>query len=140
MTIVNVQRGYYTLQFSHTGLVTIADSTSYHYGLRSAAPNTNGAVPRVYIPWSGTLIAGYWYGTMTAGSGESVTIAWRIDNTTDVQITASSVWNTAIVAESNTGLSQAVTAGSYMSLKMTTPAWATNPSNLTSSAVALIRY
>lgn len=120
---------------------SLVDGTSYYAGAITTGTSTTAAINQVPIPVSGTITAVYIY-QLTAGTlatGESSTLAIRLNNTTDVTV-SSSVLNSAISSTwSATGLSQAVTAGDYIELKFTGATWATNPSNVRWTAVVFIR-
>lgn len=120
---------------------SFVDGTPYYSGAISTGTTTTPAINKVPIPQTGTIVAIYVY-QLTAGTlatGESSTLAIRLNNTTDVTV-SSSVLNSAISSTwSATGLSQAVTAGDYIELKFTAAAWATNATNVRWTAVVFIR-
>lgn len=110
-----------------------ADSTTYYIG--SAPTNALTSTftdQRLYVPKSGTLKSVFVRVRVggTLGSGESVTHAIRINDTTDVSLN-SMTYAAATQSDVTTGLSQAVSAGDYVVLKLVTPAWATNPTTVT---------
>lgn len=95
----------------------------------------SGTDSRLFVPKAGTIKAVY--GTFdvngTLGSGESITYAIRLNNTTDTTISSTAVASSATNAFSNSGLSIAVVAGDYVELKMTCPTWVTNPTSVAGS-------
>ena len=105
--------------------------------LTTATAVNNGQ--RFPCPKSGTLTVAY--GTiraLTPGSGESITIAVVINDVTTVNITTSAVASSAENTFNNTGLSQAITAGDWITFKVTGPTWATNPLNMSVSISLII--
>lgn len=134
---------YTILRWGGMAVVSPADSTTYYMGLQVGLNTAQADVSTwSYIPKTGTLIAVYGVVNVqgTLGSNENVTISARLNNTTDVTVTSTSQWTTVTNAFSNSGLSQAVTAGDYLQLKIVTPAWVTNPTNVNISAQYLISY
>jgi len=109
-----------------------ADSTTYFLAMSQSITTSTAsgnADTRMYIPVTGTITKCYGTATVsgTLGTTETSTVAIRLNNTTDTTVTSSLAMNTADNAFSNTGLSISVTAGDYIEYKVTTPAWATNP-------------
>jgi len=124
--------GVIYIAYHHTTTAP-ADSTTYYIGSSlTVSVSTTNAIQRVYIAKTGTVKAIYINAQVagTLGSGESSTMAFRLNDTTDTTI-SSAVTHSAVAAVfSNTGLSIAVTAGDYFEIKWTTPAWVTNPTNV----------
>lgn len=116
-----------------------ADATTYYFGmgLVNALVTTANRV-RVYIPKAGTVKAAYCVFRQTAGSAETSTISFRLNNTTDTTISSSVKNDLAIEVFSNTGLNIAVVAGDYFEFKWVTPTWVTNPTNLIFSGIIYI--
>lgn len=133
----NNRQGY-TLKVA-SSLGNPADSTSYYYGDFALADINFADSMRVYIPRTGTVKAIYVnFANIGTGSNETSTIYFRYDNTTDTTI-STGVKNDALVTRvSKTDLAIAVTAGHYFEIKWTTPAWATNPTNVLVSATVYI--
>jgi hypothetical protein len=123
----------YVLYIANQISFSPADSTTYYWGGDiSTGLTVTYNEAKVYVPKTGTVknwffkfrIAG------TIGSGETVSHYLRLNDATDFgQLDAtyagSSTNNLAV-----TGLSQAVTAGDYIAVKMVTPAWVTNPTQV----------
>lgn len=120
---------------------SFVDGTPYYSGAITTGTSTTAAINQVPIPVSGTITAVYVY-QLTAGTlatGESSTLAIRVNNTTDVTV-SSAVLNSSISSTwSATGLSQAVSAGDYIELKFTAASWATNPTNVRWTAIVFIK-
>lgn len=120
---------------------TMTDGQTYYSGAITTGTSTTAAINQVPIPQTGTIVAIYVY-QLTAGTlatGESSTLAIRLNNTTDVPVSSSVLNSSATSTWSATGLSQAVTAGDYIELKFTGATWSTNPSNVRWTAVVFIR-
>ena len=112
-----------------------ADSQTYFIQMFSSIlTNTasGNAKSRYYIPRTGTLKAcvGQCIVNGTLGSSENSTLAIRLNNTTDTTVTSTLQLTAASNPITNTSLSIAVTAGDYIELKWTTPAWGTNPTTV----------
>lgn len=107
------------------------DSTSYYFAL-DEAPNTSATLFRYYTPNS-IVITGatvLFIVNTTLGSTEQSSIYIRVDNTTDYLISATTQQNATNNLFTNNSLNVGVNAGSYFNIKWTTPAWATNPTNM----------
>lgn len=129
----------YVLQLSMSTYNPTDSATNYFGSWTSAtSANTIDGIMRVYCPKAGTIKAAYVYGrSTTAGTGEDWSMYVRINSTTDVLIeTLASTSNDRVW--SNTGLSQAVSAGDYIEIKVVNPAWATNPVTFRPMAVIYI--
>jgi len=109
-----------------------ADSKDYFLGVGNtigiiqASGNAN---TRLYVPLAGTINNVYGAVTVggTLGSSETVSVNIRKNNTTDTLVTSSLTFDTANNTFSATGLGISVSAGDYVEIKVTTPAWVTNP-------------
>lgn len=109
--------------FLQTGSTTI---------LMTAANNT----ANFPIPYTGTITKFYGQFTFSASpSSHNSTLAIRVNNTTDNTISSTIDFSGGSpVTVTNTGLNIAVTAGDFIALKWTTPAWTTNPTATVLSA------
>jgi len=117
-----------------------ADSTTYYFAQSvSLITNTAATAKNVqfYIPFSCTLTKVYGsFNTSTGGSSENITIFVRVNNTTNTNVTTTfKLVNSGVTVNqfSNSGLSISLNAGDYISIGMTTPAWATNPLSVVGS-------
>ena len=116
------------------------DGQTVYFG--TGAPATTTAdVFAVAIPVSGTIIAAYLEVGVggTLGSGENTTVSVRHNNTTDLQISAAVTETAARQQFSVTGLTQAVSAGDRIQVKVAHPTFVTNPTNVIYSCVVVIR-
>ncbi len=125
----------YALNQAGSGaFVNPADATTYY-----VIPNTSwvttfaASVPgRLTIPKTGSIKAAYGFINVagTLGSNENVTVAIRLNDTTNTNIT-STLQMTAIVSTfSNAALNISVTAGDVITFQVITPTWGTNPTNV----------
>lgn len=118
---------------AHTGISAApADATVYYSGmLYGETLSTSATLPQLVVPKTGTVKAFYarTYISGTLGTAEDVTIVLRLNNTTDFGSTTMD-WDALNSIATSTGLTQAVTAGDTIHFKITTPTWATNPTNV----------
>jgi hypothetical protein len=109
-----------------------ADSTTYYMQesqQMDSATTSNIASVQYVIPVNCTLTK--CYGTITVigtlASTENSTLSIRVNDTTDTTVTSTLKMNAASNTFSNTGLSISLSAGDFISFKLATPAWGTNP-------------
>jgi len=104
-------------------------STTYYFGIPVISAIGTAAIRRVYIPQSGTIKGGQIYMRTTAAtSTQTWTLSIRLNNSSNT--TFSSVGDASQdKIFSATGLSIAVSAGDYIEIITTTPAWTTAPGN-----------
>ncbi len=112
-----------------------ANTTTYYVGnAYSSSPQTAEPTTRIYIPKACVLKAAYVYFNVsgTVGSNQQFTVSVRLNNTTDTTITSTMTADngSGLNVGSNTGLSVALVAGDFISLKFVTPTWGTLPTNL----------
>ena len=106
------------------------DNTTYYAGSKAIPWQTTGALVRVYVPKAGTVKRAYIeWDAGTAGTNEDVTMNLRLNDTTDTLI-ATVGTNQAQKLFSNTALGVVVVAGDFIEVKVSTPAWGTNPANV----------
>lgn len=138
-TLSNIGRGYTLTLTGSQG--TFADPVTLYGGAITTLTSTTAGINQVPIPKSGTITDIYVF-QLTAGatsSGESSTMAVRINNTTDVTISSAVLNSSGQLNYSATGLSQAVTAGDYVEFKFASATWATNPTNVRWTVVIFIK-
>ena len=121
--------------FVITAAATPADSTTYFLQMAAAttAVTASGsAATRFYIPKAGTITACYGATTYTAGSAQNATVAIRLNNTSNTNVTTTLDFSGGgDTAFNNAALSTAVAAGDYIEILFITPAWSpTNPTNV----------
>jgi len=130
----------YALQVCCALEPTPADSQTWYWGGSPPATPGGAGTQRVYIPYAGTIKTAriYSYAGGTAGSNENWSMYVRLNNTTDtlIQTLASSSANRIWA---NDSLAIAVVAGDYIEIKEITPAWATNPTNISHMGVLFIQ-
>jgi hypothetical protein len=125
--------GYVVTQQSN-GSQSPADATTYYVSsTRQTQLNTSsGGGTRIYIPKAGTIKAAY--GSIavagTLSSGEDSTIAIRLNDTSNTNVSTTVETNAINNAFSNTGLSIAVSAGDFIDILFITPTWTTNPTSV----------
>ncbi len=119
-----------------------ADSTTYWFnqGEVFVSFTSFSAALAVIIPRSGTIntVRGVVTVSGTLGSATNCTVAVRLNNTTDTNVTTTLQLTAASQTFSNTTLGIAVSAGDYVSLKFIAPAWATNPTSVALSATLVV--
>lgn len=117
-----------------------ADSTTYYPAITNLRTTTTQGEVRVLV--GGTIVE-YWVRVAVTGvvaSGESVNYFLRKNDTTDGG-NFTGTWSAAggYQEYSSGAVSIAVAAGDKIALKIVTPAWATNPTNVLVEWVALIQ-
>lgn len=128
----------YTLQCA-TFNNTPADATTYYFGGSfGGAMGTVGGVRRIIFPRAGTVTRIHLVFQVVAGSNETSTISFRLNDTTDTTISSTVDLSASPAIVSNTALSIAVIAGDYFEIKWVTPTWVTNPTAVTISGVVFI--
>lgn len=115
-----------------------ADATTYYFTTTGILLPTSAANNKIRIPRAGVVRAVYIDGICVAGSAETSTISFRLNDTTDTTITSSAIFSASPFTFSNTTLSITVAAGDYFTLKWVTPTWVTNPTTLTMWALIWI--
>lgn len=123
--------GGYALQVSSAAF-NPADTTTYYFGERGhLPPSTVSGTRAVVVPHSGKLKAAYIHihidSTFSSNSNTSVYVNI---NGTDYAISTTAVLNTYRVDISNTAMSVDVSAGNDLQIKVVTPMWTINPSNV----------
>lgn len=132
--------GYFMTTAMQANLSAPADGETRYYGSTGISPATTAQVEKMFIPATGTVRAVYVSvrNVGTTGTGETSTISFRLNDTTDTTISSSLVTNATYGAFNNTALSIAVTAGDYFEIKWVCPTWATNPTNVSIQATVYI--
>lgn len=112
-----------------------ADATTYYFGgdLMSGfagSIHTAFATDRIEVPKGGTIKRVFLkVRSAVAGTSETVSHYIRINDTTDVgQIDLT--YDATTREGTNSSVSQAVTAGDYIALKVVCPTWVTNPTTV----------
>jgi trimeric autotransporter adhesin len=132
-----------SIQFSSIALGAPADATNYYYGsYPGLAPTTTAGARGFVIPTACTITAASLsiIFTGTNPTSENVSFFIRRANTTDYTISTTvnmSVGANVPIYVVATGLSVPIngTASDFIEIKMTTPAWVTNPTNVFVSGV-----
>ena len=123
--------------FTNATIFDPADSTTYHFTV-DGSPNSTANHLHYRVPVTGNLTRFDLVVriTSTLGSSELVTASVRLRDA----VTACSFTLAYNVAEPNgsTTCSSSVTAGDFIEVRLVTPAWATNPFDVTHRATVLI--
>lgn len=120
--------GYEILLGNAAALATNADSTTYYAGDHHNALTTYSTVAREILKACTIKSVRFrWSVNGTGPSSEEVTLFLRINDTTNIAST--NVASTTNVTATVTGLSTALVATDTIAYGITTPAWATNPTN-----------
>jgi hypothetical protein len=124
----------YTLTFMNVGANAPANSTSYFFGGNPIdTNNTTFDLAKVEVPKSGTIKRIFIRQNTPSGNTgttENVTHKVCVNTGTNCFGTAAFAYNATSTAGSDATLSQAVSAGDYLSIRVDTPAWATKPTNV----------
>jgi hypothetical protein len=110
------------------------DGTTYYLapGTALTAITSTSWGSRWYAPVNCTLstVYGSYQVAGTLGSAENVTIAIRLNDTSNTNVTTTLQLTATTGTFNNTGLSLAITAGSFLDFIFIGPTWATNPTNV----------
>ena len=121
-----------------------ADSTTYYFGARPVVltQNTSANANRFWIPNGYTKIdlVGVAFITTLAGSNENVNLYLRLNDTTDYligtfPIISSTTGNPFVFLSPNIS---GLTSSDFFEFKVVCPAWATNPTSMTTNLFAKI--
>lgn len=132
-TVAVLSDAVFALQYNSTTF-NPADASSYFLTNIPVAWQTS-EITKVYVPYNCTLIGYSFSGYCTVvSSAETFTLAVNVDGATTNLNTA---LNFSVASGINTytasNLSQSISAGSYITPKIITPTWATNPTGVFSS-------
>jgi hypothetical protein len=132
----------YTLTLMNIGANSPANSTAYYFGGDTIdTNNTTFASATVQVPKSGTIKRIFIQQNTPSGntgSTENVTHSVCINSNTNCFGSAAFAYNTTSSSGSDATLNQAVSAGDTIAIKVATPAWTTNPTNVRWYAVVYI--
>lgn len=115
----------------------MTDSVTYYIGFTFSAPAQTQGSRGIPVLKAGTITAYYVSVSGTAGTAENVTIDVWVSNSTSVG-SHTETWDAVPKRTVTTGLSQAVTTSDYIELRVQTPGWVTNPSNISIGFAVLI--
>lgn len=118
-----------TVGCANTG--TVNDGEVVYFGcIPGLSLTTAQGLTKVYFPRAGTLVrADIMWHAGTAGTNENVTVALRLNETTDYTVATVGTTATSKLF-ANSALSMPVVAGDYCEIKIAFPTWATNPANV----------
>jgi hypothetical protein len=119
------------------GVFNPADGLTYYIGSSqsmAAAPSTTAARRRVYVGSARRIVGiDLQVFTTVTGSGETVPVSVRVNNTTDYVI-GNMTWNpgaNSYALVNNQSLDISLAANDYWEIKIVCPTWATNPTGVT---------
>lgn len=121
---------YYTMNSGN--MPTPGDSNTYYWTITTQPTLTIANATKLVIGKTGTI--NKVYGTFgvsgTLATTENVTLSLYVNETTDNNVITTGQMSATDNPFSNTSAGVSVTAGDYIYIKMTTPAWSTNPTNV----------
>ena len=137
--LTNCTGQFYTL-FTANAAGNPADNQTTYTGLQGAM-STTAAINTMRFPTAGVVTDIYIEIAVAGilGTTEQATISFRLNNTTDTQITAVAQYDAARQVYTLTGQSIVVAAGDYYQIKAVQPTWSTNPTQVVVSSVVLVR-
>lgn len=108
-----------------------ADGASQYTGCADVALSATAAINRCLVPRSGTIIRACVMLSVagTLGSNETGTLAVRLNNSSNTNITTTATWD-AVTATFCADISVAVSQGDYFEIQAAYPTWATNPTTV----------
>lgn len=130
---------YYSLPFACVS-TSPADAASVYVGsLFGTGGRSVATQPAIAIPVSGTVV-GYWVKSFvnSPGTTETVNFYLRHNDTTDFG-NITDLWDTQYTDVTSGTLSQSVTAGDTIVLKIVCPTWATNPTGVAVTGWILVK-
>lgn len=105
-----------------------ADATTYFLSpFAGTVGGASAANNKFYIPRAGLLVRAVIFVVCTTGTGESATVSFRLNDTTDTTISSSVVFNSSPTTITNSSLSVAVATGDFFGVKVAMPTFVTNP-------------
>lgn len=108
-----------------------ADSSTYYFGLLGGSAPSGADIYTIPISVQGSIRAAVVRIDIgTVGTNEAATLAIRLNGTTDYPISAAIDYSTKPQTITVQTLNIPVQVGDYISFKLTTPTWATNPLQL----------
>jgi hypothetical protein len=124
--LVSYVKGY-SLQMICTSTINPADNTTYFIGSIQTVPFNTDTNLRLICPKSGTIKSVVFSSRQTLGSAQTSTLALGVNGSytnisTGILFNANPL-NNAVIS----GLSRSVNEGDYITLRLTTPTWTTNP-------------
>ena len=132
----------YTLNICNKSLLAPADATTYYFAGDVNTPGTVDGVATIVVPKTGHIrsIAIQIYSSTASGTNEDWTLVLEnYTTTTDYTIAtlglaaARRLWN-------NENLNIPVTSQDLISIKTTTPTWATNPQGCLMTGTIVVDY
>ena len=118
---------YYTLPILSIAM-SLSDSTTYYYGFAATGGAGTTTLNRVYVPRSGIIRKGsiLTNSPTTVGTNENMVMKIRVNDATDYTFATVGLATQDRLFQ-NLTLDIPVAAGDFISIKLETPAWVTNP-------------
>lgn len=117
----------------HTSTYSPVDASTYFFGNSVFSPQvTVAGYRKLRVVQTGRITAMYLDVVVatTLGSGESSTVSIRLNDTTDYTFSTAVLHSGTFQTYSKSDFNIPVTAGDYIELKIVTPTWVTNPTNV----------
>ncbi len=119
----------YVLQTYPVSNLTWSSSTTYYFGTNPSQTSIYDTA-KIEIPKAGTIkritVRAQ---TSVAGSSEATPVYVRLNNTTDVGTISLNMSSSPPIRATDSSVSQAVSAGDFIAIKVATPSYATAPTN-----------
>jgi len=128
----------YCISFHSDSSHNPSDSSTYYFGdAGTLSSNTNTG--RIHIPKTGIITDFTFHSShLVLASNEDVTLSIRVNNTTDYALGTYKMDAAAGYLIVN-NLNIPITTADYISIKMATPAWVTNPTTVVYGGTVLIQ-
>lgn len=123
----------FTVNFACANTPAPADANTYYFGFPYdvSFANNSPSIRQKIIPYATTLRAAGITITASAGAtSETTTISAVINNTTAVVLSSAITMQSTAQYFPVTGLAQAISAGDAIEIRLLTPTWVTNPTNV----------
>lgn len=117
--------------YGRNSVANPADGTTYYlgYNTTSTAFTASNGNTRFYMVTTGTITKFYAVFTVTVGSSQNVTVALRLNNTSNTTV-ATVTFDAATITISNTSVNLNVVAGDFIDVIIICPTWTSDPTNL----------
>jgi hypothetical protein len=127
--VVTNPKGY-AVQFYATLFGAPADATVYHIGaLFTYPPDVAAALTRINLPKAGVIRSVELTCISSTGTAETSTLRLSLNGSDSDVIVSTFTTNTSSTV-ANRAMNVRVAAGDWVTVKWTTPTWATNPTNI----------
>ena len=131
-----------SILINHSATFNPADSTTYYHGsIIATAPTTATNSRRIYLGQDVTIIGATFTSLVSGvnGTSEDVTVYIRVNGTTDTLVGTIKMNSGTQQVVINSSLNLALTSTDYFEIKLITPTWVTNPTNVAVAAIVNFR-